>query len=514
MATLKLDIPGLGGGDPQQQAPAPPPPPPPINFAQFASNPMAQQKVSAMIPGLPPQPPPRQAMAAPPPFTPPPVPSAPGVNPPSAPPMSSAPPAMAPQPSTPQEQIQPQTAIPMTGMPSIQDRLSQAASPSPMQSYQDWQGANPNQQEKPTSGIMKALQIAAGIIGGGAPGGVQAGQAIHQHDLPAGLQGIDQQRYQNAVVEPYKTQQGIADTQAQMAQRQSLANKADTQADSYALQPVTAQQAAALGNPGLEGTPMASRDLVRLLGTHDTNTTAITNTDTRAKATTDAATTKADASKDVATIKGNVSKEVRAAADKTQLILGNLRANTSTANSERAHTGKGAGGNFKVPADVTKRAALANNVNENAGAVDGLLARRPDIVGAAGGRYSNVQDMMGSNDPDIAEMGVRMHNIALASNGAHGLRSAEAVQKTEDELFKNFKRGPAGISSALNATRGSMQTFLDDENNFATTGRRAPGNSGAPSNSGGFSKTATGPNGHKIGLKGGQWVDVQTGKAL
>lgn len=513
MATLKLDIPGLSGGgdDPTQPQPAapPPPPPPPLNFAQFASNPMAQQKVSAMIPGLPPPPPPPQvASAGPPPFTPPPAPSAP-----------PPPPALAPQPSSPTAQVAPAPTQAPMALPTLQDRLAQAASPSPMQSYQDWQQQNPGMQEQQLSGVQKALRIAAGIIGGGVPGGVGAGQAIHQHDLPAGLQGIEQQRYQSAVVDPYKTQQGIADTQAQMQQRQSLANKADAQADEYAPQVVTPEQATAMGMPQLAGVTMNSRDLANLSGRHDTNTTAVTNTNTKAGASEAVATTRAGATTDAAKIKGAVTEDVAAAANKTRMLLGNLRANVSTANSQRAHggTGPAGAGNFKVPADVTKRAALANNVNENSTAAEALLARRPDIVGAAGGRYTSVQNMMGSNDPDIAEMGVRMHNIALASNGAHGLRSAEAVQQTENELFNNFKRGPQGITSALNATRGSMQTFLDDEKNFSTTGKRvgAPaGNGSAAPSSGGFSKTATGPNGHKIGLKGGQWVDVQTGAPL
>jgi hypothetical protein len=369
-----------------------------------------------------------------------------------------------------------------------------------MQSYQDWQQNNPQLQEKPLSGVQKALQIAAGIFGGGVPGGVQAGQAIHQHDLPAGLQGVDQQRYQQAVVQPYQTQQGIADTQAQMQQRQALANKSDAQADSYAPQTITPEQATAMGMPQLSGVTMSSRDIARLSGIHDTNATAVTNTNTKAGAAQNVATTRAGATTDAAQIRANASD----AANKTKVLLGNLRANVSTANSQRAHPGTaGAKGNqnFKVPADVTKRAALANNVNENAGAVDELLNRRPDIVGATGGRYSNVQDMMGSNDPDIAEMGVRMHNIALASNGAHGLRSAEAVQKTEDELFKNFKRGPEGIKSALNATRGSMQTFLDDENNFANTGKRAA----APSASTGA------PNGGKT-FNATKWAAANPGK--
>lgn len=89
--------------------------------------------------------------------------------------------------------------------------------------------------------------------------------------------------------------------------------------------------------------------------------------------------------------------------------------------------------------------------------------------------------MIGSDDPDIHEMGVRMHNIALASNGAHCVRAQGAIQKTEDELFNNFKSGPNGVGGALKATRDSMQTFINDEKNFQTTGTRtAAGNALTP----------------------------------
>ena len=125
--------------------------------------------------------------------------------------------------------------------------------------------------------------------------------------------------------------------------------------------------------------------------------------------------------------------------------------------------------------------------------------------------------MIGSDDPDIHELGVRMHNIALASNGAHGVRAATAIQKTEDELFNNFKSGPHGIIAGLDATDGSMKTFLNDEQNFATTGSRTGGAaSGAGSAPKAYAQTATGPGNHKIGSNdnGKTWFDVQTGKQV
>jgi hypothetical protein len=171
------------------------------------------------------------------------------------------------------------------------------------------------------------------------------------------------------------------------------------------------------------------------------------------------------------------------AANKTKVLLGQMHDATSMANNQNTNNHKvGADGNYKVPADVTKRAALASNVLENATAVSSILSQHPEIVGATGGRYSNVQQMIGSNDPNIQALGVRIHNIALASNGAHGVRSQEAVRDTENELFNHFKAGPQAIQSGLNSLTSSVQTFLDDEHNFSTTGKRTGGNPSNPGN--------------------------------
>lgn len=271
---------------------------------------------------------------------------------------------------------------------------------------------------------------------------------------------------------------------------------------------ITPEKAESLGMPELAGEKISPAVLARLSGQHQTNTTRADVAGTNAGARTDVAQTAADARRDVAQTTTEGREGISDAANKTRMLVAQMHDSTSRANNENTNSHKAGGaavtGSGKVPADVTKRAALASNVTENAGAVDSLLKARPDIVGAAGGRYTNLQDMIGSDDPAIAELGVRMHNIALASNGAHGIRSAEAIKQTEDELFKNFKRGPEGIHSALNATRGSMQTFLDDEKNFQSTGKRTGGeatSSGVPAEG----TTKTNSAGDKIVFKGGKW---------
>lgn len=640
MATLKLDIPGLGGGDPQQQAPAPPPPPPPpINFAQFASNPMAQQKVSAMIPGLPPPPPPQQAMAAPPPFTPPPAPSAPppspsglmaspnpkgliqagnlpilnrptvqnadgthsseystsfqdengrevlvptivngkfltpdGTKPPEGSPAEktmfqnawqhyqqtkenlgqfdnpddadvyagqlhnrgSAPNyPFSPQSSQLQGQVSGQSPSPMTDLPTLQSRLSQAASPSPMQSYQDWQGANPNQQEKPTSGIMKALQIAAGILSGGVPGGVGAGMAIHQHDLPAGLQGIDQQRYQNAVVEPYKTQQGILDTQAQMQQRQSLSDKYDAQADA-----VPQQQATALAKLGLkagpdglpapdEASPVYQQQQAKL----QFSQSQIELNNARTEYQKAAADAKTNPNNPALLLR---KQALQIALKNAQTAAGRLGLSTLTYDMRAYGTdgqgnalpgavlgdddtpvGTGFQNNVKPTGTERNKGDMAQSAHEQLGTLQSIVKQRPDIFGPAAGRKTDFNVWLGSQDPDAQRFRAARTIAGDHLAGTFGGRSEYALKEIDDAIGQ-FKDNPAAVSAGLDQLDKANNVFLKRGTPRVSNGRGGVNGpvGGGDSTGGGFSKTATGPNGHKIGLKGGQWVDVQTGKAL
>ena len=298
---------------------------------------------------------------------------------------------------------------------------------------------------------------------------------------------------QNAIVDNDQTRAlrgaQIGDADAQAQQRAAQGYKADAQADDLRPFVMSVAQAAALNHPELAGTQATMRDYNRALQSAGNNNTSLANNQNTnsTKVTTTGMNNATAIANNGAT---NASHEsIAAAADKTRTLVAQMhdatsRANnantnaTSLANNQNTNNHRSGGGDplpgggFKVPADVTKRAALASNVTENANSVDQLLQQHPDMVGSVGGRFTSVQQMIGSDDPAIAEMGVRMHNIALASNGAHGVRSSEAIAQTENELFNHFKSGPEAIHGALNATRSSMQTFLDDENNFANTGNR------------------------------------------
>lgn len=115
-----------------------------------------------------------------------------------------------------------------------------------------------------------------------------------------------------------------------------------------------------------------------------------------------------------------------------------------------------------VSADEKKKAELAENIAFNANAVASTIMKRPDILGSVAGRFTNTQQMIGNNDPDISALGVHIHNMAMANSGVHGFRSQEGVESYEKQLLNNFKNGPAAMAGALNASTGSVQTFIDN----------------------------------------------------
>lgn len=152
----------------------------------------------------------------------------------------------------------------------------------------------------------------------------------------------------------------------------------------------------------------------------------------------------------------------RAELAKTQAETAKTQVETKKAEFDLNAATGGAEWKPKVTADEKKKAELAENIAFNGNEVNGILARRPDIVGAVAGRYTTVQQMIGSNDPDIQAIGVHIHNMAMANSGVHGFRSQEGVQETENLLLNKFKNGPDAVRGAVQANTDSVQTFIDN----------------------------------------------------
>lgn len=112
-------------------------------------------------------------------------------------------------------------------------------------------------------------------------------------------------------------------------------------------------------------------------------------------------------------------------------------------------------------AERLKRSDLAYNVLQNSEDIRKLIRDNPDLFGKISGRISTVQELIGTDDPALHKIGIAMHNVALASNGAHGLRSAEAVKETEDKLLNHFRNGTDATIAGLDEIDKSVQSFID-----------------------------------------------------
>lgn len=118
---------------------------------------------------------------------------------------------------------------------------------------------------------------------------------------------------------------------------------------------------------------------------------------------------------------------------------------------------------------------LARNAQQNISSMKELIDKNPDLFGKVAGRFTTFEQMMGSDDAAIAQLGVEGHNLAMSSNGIHGLRSAEAVQATEHMLMNHFRNSPEATKAALDAMGSSVGTFIDD----AKMGKKAGNAPGA-----------------------------------
>jgi hypothetical protein len=105
---------------------------------------------------------------------------------------------------------------------------------------------------------------------------------------------------------------------------------------------------------------------------------------------------------------------------------------------------------------------LAENVVNNIDEAVGLIRKNPGLFGKVAGRFTTVSQMTGSDDPAIAQLGLIIHNTALATNGIHGLRSAQAIEGTEKELINKFKNSVPATIAALKENRRSVGDFVKD----------------------------------------------------
>jgi hypothetical protein len=108
------------------------------------------------------------------------------------------------------------------------------------------------------------------------------------------------------------------------------------------------------------------------------------------------------------------------------------------------------------------KADLSQNVQLNAANASKMIDEHPDLFGKISGRFTNVAQMTGTDDPAIVQLGIQIHNMAVASAGIHGQRGQAAVEAYEKDILNKFHNSPEATKAALTELSGSVQTFIDD----------------------------------------------------
>lgn len=141
--------------------------------------------------------------------------------------------------------------------------------------------------------------------------------------------------------------------------------------------------------------------------------------------------------------------------------------NSKTGNTEAAP------GNLarKPNAEEIKRNDLAGNVNENLDQLESILTRRPDLFGPVAGRMTKAKEMIGTSDPDVAQLKTIEDNLGMALQSAHGMRSAQHVAVSAESVLNGLKNSPQALSAAIKTARSSVGTFQHDVQNTNEAGR-------------------------------------------
>jgi hypothetical protein len=122
-------------------------------------------------------------------------------------------------------------------------------------------------------------------------------------------------------------------------------------------------------------------------------------------------------------------------------------------------------------ADKNRR-SLAIIASNNLDQIQDIVNRRgKDLLGPGAGRLSSVDQMMGSDDPDLVALGNAVHNFAMANAGIHGSRSFENVRAAETELLNNFKSGPRGVQGGIDENRQNLGSIINPRASGTSEGK-------------------------------------------
>jgi hypothetical protein len=147
------------------------------------------------------------------------------------------------------------------------------------------------------------------------------------------------------------------------------------------------------------------------------------------------------------------------------------------------------------------------------------LVHKSDVIGQALSReMGNLFSKNGGGVHEAAETKKNVSNSTMSSKSAAG--SLEAIDELMQGGLKTLEQRRDELFPTGNAPKGSQfmgpeqQAALDHiRKNIAILKGKQPADA-SPAQAASVAPTATGPNGHKIVVQNGRWVDAQTGQPV
>lgn len=129
----------------------------------------------------------------------------------------------------------------------------------------------------------------------------------------------------------------------------------------------------------------------------------------------------------------------------------------------------------KPTADEMRRSDLSENLNENFNQLEDIATRRPELFGPLAGRWAELKQKFGSDDPDLGALQTIEHQVGMAQVSAHGMRSAQGVAGAADSIINHLHSGVPALLGAIKAARTSVGTFQGDVQNKLNPSAENPG---------------------------------------
>jgi hypothetical protein len=146
--------------------------------------------------------------------------------------------------------------------------------------------------------------------------------------------------------------------------------------------------------------------------------------------------------------------KVNAQAALSRFLAGEGRTDARQANSF-GHTDN------KPTADEDRRADLTEAMMGYADMLGDIAQRRPELFGPLSGRVTQGRQLIGSDDPDVANLKFLREQLGITQMGAHSLRSAQAIGPIADSLVNSFHNSPEAVLSTIDMAKKGVSSFLN-----------------------------------------------------